>query len=121
MMYYGFNYRGLQNNLNITERTGTTVLFDQTHKNKASDSSYGIHWVPEGKQSLKDEFHIWVLEMTPQDGIKIYFDNIQPIHVPANDSCLIKAKKSTAPSTQRNAKFHLRLGLEAGTGYWGSF
>lgn len=117
--YYGYNYQHLQNDLNITERTETTVLFDQTHKNKASDSSYGIHWTPSGQQNLQDEFHVWVLEMTPTKGIQVYYDGQPTIDVPATDPRLVAAKKAYPPSLNRNAKFALRLGIEAGTGYWG--
>lgn len=114
--FYGHNYTGAQNGFDTTERTEATVHFDQTGKNKTGGDQpqYGIRWVPSGEQKLQDEFHIWTMELTPTDGINIYFDNTHLVHVPADDPRLIAAKDS-------EVKMHLRLNFEAGTMNWGKF
>lgn len=129
--FYGHNYTNAQNGFDTTERTETTVHFDQTGKNKTGGDQpqYGIRWVPawdqktpDGGQKLQDEFHIWILEMTKEEGIKVFYKEedvktgttnlIQLVHVSATDPRLIAAKKP-------GVKMHLRLNFEAGTQNWG--
>lgn len=112
--YYGVNYQGKANNFNTTQRTESSVHFDQTGKNKADNRAvYGMGWLPNAGQDLQNEWHIWSVEVTPTDGIVVKFDNKYVItHIPANDPRLLAAKK---PGT----KMHMRLNFEGGTEYWG--
>lgn len=111
--FYGVNYKGKSNNIEISQRTESSVLFDQTGQNKAVDYVYGTGWTPEGNQDLQNEWHTWTLEVTPDQGIVMLFDNkFVTRHVPANDPRLLKSKK---PGT----KMHMRLNFESGTQYWG--
>lgn len=117
--FYDGNYLKKENNFDTTNRTETSVHFDQTGKNKADGwtngkPDYGIRWIPRGEQQLQDEFHTWVLELTPHEGIKVFYDNSTLlIHVPASDPRLIRAKK-------KGVKMHIRLNFEGGKNYWGS-
>lgn len=112
--YYGVNYQGKENNLDITQRAQATVHFDQTGKNKTNNPDvYGPGWPSTTNNDLQNDWHIWTLEVTPDKGIVITFDRKEVIlHVPANDPRLLRAKK---PGT----KLHMRLNFEAGTKYWG--
>lgn len=113
--FYGHNYKGNENGFSTTERTESTVHFNQTGKYKTGGDrpDYGLRWIPNGEQKLQDEYHVWVMEMTPTDGIIIYFDNQKILHVLPNDPRLLEAKRP-------GVKMHLRLNFEAGTEYWGA-
>lgn len=112
--YYGVNYQGKAKNFDTTQRTETSVHFDQTGGNKADNRSvYGMGWLPREPRDLQNEWHTWVVEVTPDQGIVVTFDNKHVLcHVPANDPRLLAAKK---PGT----KMHMRLNFEGGTQYWG--
>lgn len=112
--FYGHNYLKKANSFDTTNRTETSVHFDQTGKNKADNRSlYGMGWIPKGAQDLQNEWHTWTLEVTPDKGIVALFDNKYVIcHVPADDPRLLKAKPA-------GTKLHMRLNFEGGTGYWG--